>query len=516
MMGLFSWLHDGQIEGYQESHPSKDKDNKLTGNLLDDLIEIKRQSGNTADMIYREIEVSGIKTALIMCEGLFNTQLVIEGVVEPLMQYPPIATTPETLLGWIRQQAVMAPDQKELYTFGELFEFVMSGFVVILVDGLTMGVALGLQGFSFRSISEPSSEVNVKGSREGFVEALRINVSMLRRRVKSPTLKVEYFNVGTRSTTAACLVYFSDIVPDKMLEKIRYKLSKVTMEMVLDSGQIQPFLASRPLSIFSGTGSTERPDTLAAKLGEGRVGILLDGSPFALIVPYLLVEHFQSFDDYIHRPYFALFVRMIKYMAFFVATLLPGMYVAVVKFHPELLPKLFLFNVAAASKETPFPILLEMLLINLMYEIMREAGLRMPRPIGHAVSLVGGLVIGDAAVRAGIVGAPIVIIVAVTAISAFVLPSLYDVITLLRFGLIIVGGIWGAFGLTLALAMVFISMCSVEVLGIPLTTTASPISLYGLRDTFFRLGWRRLQERRMVVDQLPGSDIHSGGGMKDE
>ena len=377
----------------------------------------------------------------------------------------------------------------------------------MFIDGIDQAVVMGVQGFSIRSVSEPSSEINIRGSREGFVEAARINMTLIRRRIKSPSLKFELMNLGTKSHTDAFLVYINGTVAPKLLREVRNRLSKINLEIVLDTGYLQPFVEARPLSLFSGVGVTERPDTLCAKLAEGRVGVILDGTPFVLIVPYLFAENFQSLDDYSHRPYYATFIRGLKYLGFLISAFLPGVYVGVLTFHPELMPNELLYNIAAAVEVIPFPIIVEALIIHFMYEIMREAGLRLPRPIGHAVSIVGGLVIGDAAVRAGLVCAPMIIVVALTAISSFVVPNLYEPVTVLRFSFIFIGGFFGLFGLTLGAAIVLVNLCALEAEGVPVMAPASPFKLYSLRDLFFRWGWKTLGKRQLSIQNVPGSHI---------
>lgn len=493
--------------------PSPAEGERLLPSLPDNMVAIRRLFDNSADLVDRRITVGGVEIALIICEGMVSLQAFASLIAGPLDAFAKSSdgagassSSPQAVLEWLRTHSMIGLDQKEFYTYGELFTFIMSGFTVLLIDGMAVGTAIGLQGFSFRSVSEPSSEVNVRGSREGFVEPLRINLTMVRRRIKSPLLKFELMSTGVRSKTDICLIYMTDCVSGKMLDKVRTRLQSLRLDVVLESGYLEPFLEDRPLSLFSGVGTTERPDTLCAKICEGRIAVLVDGTPFALIVPYLFNEHFQSVDDYTHRPYYATFIRLLKYAAFFFTILLPGAYVALASFHPELFPNALLFNIATSEESTPFPLMFEALLIHFIYELMREAGLRLPRPIGHAVSIVGALVIGDAAVTAGLIGAPMVMVVAVTAISSFVVPSLYQSITVLRFAFILIGGTLGLFGMTLGITMVLCNLCAKHPMGVPQTAPASPFSLYPMRDIFTRAGWRRLGQRQVLIQDLPGSE----------
>lgn len=475
--------------------------------LCKNIETIREKMASSSDLLVREITVSDIKIGLVMCEGMVNLQTMAEILFEPLCALKLQHKTPKALLDWVENKWALAIDQNTVYTFEELFRFMMSGFVILLIDGLSCAVVMGMQGFNFRSISEPSTEVNVRGSREGFVEALRINITMVRRRIKSPTLKFELSSVGTKSQTDICLCYLTDKVSKDILENLKNKLEKIDLEVILDSTYLIPFLEEKPASIFSQIGITERPDVLCAKISEGRVAILVDSTPFALVLPYLFTENFQTVDDYTHRPYYATFIRWLKYISFFFSILLPGLYVAITKFHPMLFPHNLLYNVVSSEQNTPFPIFAEALIIFLLYEIMREAGLRLPKSIGHAVSIVGALVIGDAAVTAGIIGSPMVMVVALTAISAFVVPSLYESITILRFSFIFLGGFFGLLGIVLGLSVVAMNLCAQKSFGVPITAPISPFNLHQMRDVLIRASFKVLSKKDFNIMNTVGSDI---------
>ncbi len=497
--------HKNKSSEYRTPGPPPGEGVLLLGSLEENIVMLRGFASNSMDLMIREFEVSGVRVALVLCEGMFNHVTLGQMVITPLSHLTLTDPTPDALLDWVRYKGVLAADKGEIRTFSELYRFATSGFAVILIDGIPIGVTLGLQGFSFRSVTEPSGEVNLRGSREGFTEPLRINMTLIRRRIKSPALCFEPMAVGAKSKTDLCIIYMKDAVSPKLLQSVRASLQKVDIDLVLDSGYLQPYLEGAPLSFFSRVGTTERPDTLCAKINEGRVAILVDGSPMALIVPYMFTEHFQSFDDYALRPYYALFIRTLKYISFFLTILLPGLYVAVGTHHPQLLPHPLLYNIASSVQYTPFSMMTEALLIHLIYEILREAGLRLPRPVGQAVSIAGGLVIGNVAVQAGLVGTPLIMVLALTAISSFVIPSLYESMTIFRFAFIIVGGGWGLFGISLGFALLLCNLCSLESFGIPITAPSSPFSPTALRDTLFRQSWKTLGKRVLEVEHLPGS-----------
>lgn len=479
---------------------------RLTPSLTETLHALHEAFGVSSDLVIREVTVGGFAAALVSIEGMVDRHMMADAVILPLLRLPPYPDA-ATLMRDIRETVLGFVDFLEADTVEQLAEFIMSGFAAVLIDGVATASLGGLQAFMIRGITEPSSEVSVRGSREGFTEAIRVNISMVRRRLKSPTLTFEMLSVGTLSRTAVCLCYLRDRVSRRLLRDVRRRLRSCPLETVLDSGYLRPFLEDTRFSVFSGVDTTERPDTLCGKIAEGRIGVLVDGTPFVLVVPFLFSEHFQTMDDYTQHPLYASFIRSIKYVAFFVSLLLPGLYVAVGTHHAEALPSVLLLAFINSDRSTPFSLTAEALLIHFVFELMREAGLRFPKSVGHAVSIVGALVIGDAAVRAGLVSAPMVIVVALTSISAFVLPSLYGAIATVRFAFIVLGGAFGIYGVVPGLLLLLCSTCALSVRGIPITAPLSPFNLRAMRDVFIRTGWRTLSRRRFLVQNVVGSDI---------
>ena len=491
---------------------------RLNRDLMENMVKVRALSQNSTDLLERQIEVSGVPVAILMCEGMVNLQLFTQILVRPLTELSLENADGEAVARWVSRETVLSGDQKEFFTYDELFSFLMAGFVVLLIDGVDRGIACGMQGYSFRSVSEPSTEMNITGSREGFVEPIRVNQTMIRRRLRSPSLKFEMYPIGEKSRTDICLVYLTDTADPRMVEEVKHRLGKLSSDILLSQGYLRPYLEGQPLSPFSSVGTTERPDTLCAKINEGRIGILVDGTPFALVVPYLFEEHFQSMDDYSYRPYYGSFIRLLKYFAFLLSIFLPGGYVAITSFSPEMLPDSLLFNIAASEQQTPFSMMTEALVIHLIYEIMREAGLRLPRPVGHAVSIIGALVIGDAAVKAGIIGSSMVMVVALTALSSFVVPSLYEPAAVLKFVFILVGGTWGLFGISVGFVLLLTNLCALESLGVPVMAPLSPCAPADLRDGLWRTGWKKLGSFRLRIQDLPGSGWkqQEQGGKEDE
>lgn len=396
----------------------------------------------------------------------------------------------------------------KLSSADEIVTYITSGFAVLMIDGAEELYAVGVQGYSFRGVSEPESEVVQRGSREGFTEPLRVNMSMIRRRMKTPDLKFEQMTVGTDSKTQLMICYLQSQVSLDLLNKLKNRLSGCNLETVLASGYLSDYLEDNGSgSLFSGVGISERPDTVCGKLTEGRIAIIVDGTPAVMIVPHLFVEEFQSVDDYSNRTYYAAFIRLMKYLSFFVSVFLPGLYVALAQFHPEYFPTWLLINTSESLAQTPFPVTAEVLAITVVYEIMKEAGLRIPKSLGHAVSIVGALVIGDSAVNAGIISASTLMVVATAAICGYVTSPLYPPIMMLRMLFIVVGGFTGLWGITLATAVVLIGMCAKTSLGVPYLSSLSPFSLRRMRDVFIRAGWRQLSKHTIRVQKFPETEV---------
>lgn len=479
----------------------------LVKNLKANLEYMKSKFDGSADFTVREFTANGVQLAMITMEGMVNKESLALNVMNPIIDAPYKAVEPENMYSYIKDNVLSASEQVEITTFEQAFTFSMSGFAVLAVNGENKMLAIGVQGFSFRSISEPQTEVVQRGSREGFTEPLRINMTLIRRRIKNPDLKFETLSIGSVSKTDIALCYLNNIVSKDILKELKQRLKHTNLDTLLASGYLVPYLETKnDFSLFSGIGISERPDTVCGKINEGRVGILVDGTPGVIIVPYLFVENFQSFDDYSNRAYYATFTRWLKYISFFIATLTPGLYVAMATYNPELFPRELLSKIASSIAHTPFTLMVEVLLIHFIYEIMREAGLRLPRPLGHAVSIIGGLVIGETAVNSGIIGAPTLMVVAITAISSYVIPDLYAPVAALRFCFIFAGGLAGVWGITLLFCVVLLNLNAKTSFGVPYMSPIAPFSIFGMRDVLIRAGWKTLSKKKNYIQNQKGSE----------
>ncbi len=499
-------MQDGVTDSEFLSEDLKSQlDTKLDISLMTNIVCLRKLFSNSADFITKRFKIAGHEIFLLYCEGMINLPLLEPLILRPIYKCNHVKnSTASDILKFLEDNIMLSTGNNVLFTYNEVFMSIMSGNVVILIDGESTAISVEMTGFSSRAITESVNEVDIRSPKESFTEPIRINLTMVRRRIKSPALKFDNLKIGTKSQTSVSLIYLTDVVNCQLIQNIKRKLAQVDIEVLLDSSYLASYLAEKKHSILPEIGYTERPDIVCGKISEGRVAILVDGCPHAVIVPYLFVESFQTMDDYTNRPFYASFMRIIRFCAFFISILMPGIYVAISSFHPEMFPKTLLFNVAMSQDVTPFPIMVEALLIHLIYELMREAGLRLPRQIGYAVSIVGALVIGESAVSSGIIGAPMVIIVALTAITSFIMTSIYQSVCILKFIFIILGGISGLYGITLGISCLILNMASVNTFGIPYLTPISPFNKNFMKDTFIRRNWKYLANKDSKIQNMPG------------
>ncbi len=473
----------------------------FTGNVTRDADEIRNYFGGSFDVISREILYGEIRIAVFMLDGMCDEIKITESVIKPLTDHD----------GKVNENGINEEIKTRLFKGVNMISVtdiadgarnIILGNLLIIADGEKEALAFPFQGFSKRAVTEPKSEQNERGSQEGFTDNFKDNATLLRRRLRTPELIIKQITLGKTSNTPVLICYMKDRVSQELLSSVKKRLDKTCLDAVLGSGYIRPFLDNRRPSFFTDTGITERPDTFSAKLLEGRIGIICDGTPFALIVPWLFIDYFHAVDDYLSSTYYALFMRILRIICFIIAAILPGAFVAICLFHPEIMPADIMYGISAATGKTPFPIMIEALIIHFIYEIVREAGLRMPRSVGHAVSIVGALVIGDAAVTAGLIAAPMLIVVALTAISSSVIVKLHEPVAILRFGFIIIGGFTGLYGIMLGMGIMLIDICSVSPYGIPFSAPMSPFVLRAQTDALIRRSWSKVRDRKNLVGEM--------------
>lgn len=339
-----------------------------------------------------------------------------------------------------------------------------------------------------RSISEPENESIIRGAHNGFIENVTVNLNLLRKQVNTSDLTVRYFTLGNTAPRQAALIYVQSLADPKTVQKVESRLKKISLDAVLSTGFIQELMEDNPYSVFPQHLNTERPDHASSYLLDGKVAIMLDGDPTALIVPASFFAFYQTPDDYNNRWLIASFIRIIRLLSFITAFQLPAIYIATVSFHSNVLPLQLFFTIQGSLTRVPFPPLVEAMLLELIFELLREAGLRLPSRVGQTIGIVGGLVIGDAIVKAGLVSYTMIIVVALTAISSFLIPSneMSSSMRVLRFPLMILASLFGFIGISCGLTLILIHLCKLESFGEPYFTPLAPLKFKRLRDTFLR------------------------------
>ncbi|MBD2869086.1 spore germination protein [Paenibacillus arenilitoris] len=448
---------------------------------------LRQTFSHCSDIVFRHLDwTDGTKALVVYADGLTNTNELEKMVIKPLLERNPASDQP--LQEVLKRQLVPVADSKQVEWLEDAVQSILYGNPAVFSDQEASALIVGLSDFPSRSIEEPVIEASIRGPREGFTEVLRTNTSMLRRKINSHLLKLDSIELGKLTRTRVVLAYLEGHVDADVLRLVRERMGRIDSKAIIDSNFIEEQIEDKPFSLFPQVQNTERPDTVAASLLEGKVAILVDGSPNALIVPMTFWSGFQAAEDHYERFLYVSAVRFIRILLFAMSLLLPSFYVALTTFHPQMIPANLLISIAASREGIPFPTVIEMLILELMFEGLREAGLRMPRAVGSAVSIVGALVIGEAAVQAGFISAPIVIIVASTGIASFAVPrySLSLPFRMLRFPLLGLSGSLGFYGIAIGTIFILGHLCMLESFGVPYLSPASTIGDKGMGDTFYR------------------------------
>ena len=484
---------EDQEEKTTELSEELDKNLEMLSNIL---IE-------SSDVVKRRFVIGKkVDAAIVYIDGLIDKAMVTEAILKPLMYFSDIDPLPDVIdINYVKSTLVLTGSIEPVENINKAIDKILSGDTILIIDKSPKILAVSLRGWNMRGIQEPQTESVVRGPREGFTETMRVNTSLLRRKIKNPNLKFETVTIGDRTKTDVCISYISGLAKPELIDEVKKRLSNIKIDGVLESGYIEQYIEDAPYSIFSTVGNSEKPDKVASKLLEGRAAILVDGTPFVLTVPMLFVESFQSSEDYYSRAFFVSFIRILRFIAFFISILAPALYVALSNFHQELIPTPLLLSMAAAHEGVPFPATAEAFIMLIFFEILREAGVRLPRPVGQAVSIVGALVIGEAAVSAGLIGAPLVIVVAVTAVSSFTVPTQTDSGTIMCFALLLLAGFMGGFGISIGLFAIIIHMATIKSFGIPYMMPFMPYDKSGLKDTAIRAPLWTMRKRPKGMSQ---------------
>jgi spore germination protein KA len=480
----------------------------LRSNLKQNIQKVKEDLGNSSDIIFREVPLSKsgvLVMGLIYTEGLTDQKIINDFVAETVMMdlanQPDNLSSPSWMFQRLKDFALTIGGIKDVTDFDTLYNSVLSGEAVILLDGYEQGVAVSVQGWKDRGVNEPTTESTVRGPQEAFSETLRTNTALIRRKIKDPNLWLESRQIGRVTKTDVAIMFIKGIASDGVIEEVRMRLDRIDIDGILESGYIEELIQDETYTPFPTIKNSERPDVIAAELLEGKVAILVDGTPFVLVVPALFVSFLHAAEDYYQRADISTLVRILRYVGIFITLLAPSLYIAITTFHQEMLPTPLVLGLAAQREGVPIPAFIEALIMEVAFEVLREAGLRMPRAIGPAVSVVGTLVIGQAAVEAGIVSAAMVIVVAITAISSFIFPSysMSNTFRMLRFPMMGLAASFGLFGIFVGIIAILLHLCSLRSFGVPYMSPFAPMIIVDQKDVIFRFPrWAMFTRPRLI------------------
>lgn len=495
-----------------------DQQNKvyaLNKSLEDNISILKELFKNDDTFIVRRFENeqdSDIKCCILFIDGMVNAEIVNNNIIKPIVLSTSIRNN-RNILDNVMYHVLVPNNVEKTLEINKIIEAIVRGDTVFFTEGSNEALTISSKGWQTRTITEPESEKLIRGPKEGFTESLSMNLTMVRRKLATNNLKFKYRSLGVQSNTKICVCYIEGIANEKILNELNKRLDTINVDGIIESGIIQEHIKDSPLSPLRTVGSTERPDVVAAKLLEGRIAIIVDGTPVALTVPYLFIEYFQSSEDYYINFYFSSINRLIRILSFALTISLPAIFVALTTFHQEMVPTPLIRSISAARQDIPFPTVVEVMGLLITFEILRESGTRMPTNIGQALSIVGALVLGQASVEARLISAPVVIVVALTAITGLTMPKFKGIEIIMRFLLILLSAFIGLYGYIFGLIGLLIHLFSLRSFGVPYMLTLTSYRPQDIKDTTIRAPWIYMKLRPKFI--APNNRVrNSSGGQK--
>lgn len=442
--------------------------------------------GNSDDIVIQSFDTVREKAMILFIDGLVNKDMIDRDIIRPLKSVEFDGNV----------SLALKTVYKEAEDIDTCVADVLTGVVAIFYEGGKIIYLMELRGWSQRAVETPAAETVIRGPQEGFTENIRTNSAMIRRKIKTPKLIMENVVLGKQSRTTVELVYLEGIVNRDVLQEVRNRIDNLDVDLVLETGHIEQHLDKHTFSPISGIGLTQKPDKLAQKIAEGRVAILCDGTPHALLIPELFIENLQTGEDYYNRTLYANIIRLLRFAGLAITVFLPGFAAAILTYNQEMLPSVFLTSIINSSLKTPMPISAELVVLILMFELLKEAGTRLPHAVGSAITIVGSLIIGEAAVNAGIVSEPSVIVIALTAVTSFTAPNLTEFTLVYRLFFWLLGSTLGLIGLGAGLVVMLTQLISQESFGIPILSSFSPQEM---KDSLVRFPLDSLKYRPQTI-----------------
>ena len=460
-------------------------------------------------------EKKGELTYLIAyMDGLVNSIIINDSIIKPLMLLDPDKQK-NCSIDTLVNQVIMINELKRADKWSEIIEAINYGDTILFANGANEALILNSKGLQTRSISEPDSEKILSGPREGFSESIITNLSMVRRKLRTNDLKMKFFTFGERTKTKTCVCYIDSLVNQNILKDLYKRLEKIDIDGVLDSNYITEMITDCRWSPFESIGSTERPDVVTAKLLEGRIAIFVDGTPVVITAPYLFIENFQSSEDYYLNFYYASFSRILRMLSFIITIIVPAYYIAIIAFHKEMLPTPFFISVTMGRETVPLPTAVEAFIMLITFDILRETGIRTPSNVGQALSIVGALVIGQAAVEAKLISAPIIIIVAITGITGLLVPKMNSAAFIFRYFLLACGSLMGLEGVTIGISIILVHVLNLKSFGISQFVVMKSLHFQEIKDIAIRGPWWKMITRPNTISDNKVR-LKSSGENKDD
>ncbi len=452
--------------------------------------------GKSSDVIVRELLLPcKLRCVLFYLDGMVDKQALQDNVVTPLLERSP---ENNVSIHSLEERFINVSEVAKVQSIETALDQMISGGVLFLMDKANYGLIIPLPGWEDRGITESQTQTTVRGPQNSFTETLRTNTTQVRRIVKDTRVRISTVKVGKLTKTDIAIMYIKGLADEDLIKQLHERLQSISVDRILEGEYLEELLSkNKQWTLFPTSFNSDRPDSIAAGILEGKIALFVDGTPFVLLVPSFFTDFIQSADDY-YQPYiYSSAIRILRYISLFICMLAPSVYIALTTYHQDMLPTQLLLSLAAQREGVPFPAFVEALIMEIAFEILREAGLRMPRTIGQAVSIVGTIVIGQAAVEAGIVSAVMVIVVAITAISSFVLPAYTMSLTtrLIRFGFMGFAAMFGAYGLTIGILILVVHLCSLQSYGFPYMSPIAPYLQGEQSDAILRFPYRNLRKK---------------------
>lgn len=455
--------------------------------------EIKQMLHDSSDLKSRTVQFFAKNVTICYIVDIIDNILLNDTLIEPMLEYKEEEN--ENPINALKDKILSSNQLTEFFNLQDAVNKLLTGNALILVDGENVILGCDIEKITVRAIAEPPTSVVIKGPREGFNESIKYNLALIRKRAKSDDLVVKNLEIGELTKTQVSIVYFNSVADKRVVKQIFKRLSNIKIDGVLDSNYLVSYLQKNPKSLFKQIGDCEKPDILVGKMLEGRVGILVDGSPIALTLPFILIEDLQNSDDYYSQPIRVMFVRILRLVGVVLAILLPGVYVALEMYHYKILPTEFLVTIINTTQGIPFSPFIELLFVILLFEILYEANLRMPQYFGMAMSIVGALILGETAVNAGLVSPPAVMIVALSGITFYIIPSQAAQFSILRLIALALGAILGLYGILLFCVFVLSYLSSFDSYGSAYLAPTAPFIKEDQKDFYMRKTIKEMNER---------------------